>query len=320
MFSEPSFYLPEAIEIEKETLTDSFGRFFAQPFERGFATTLGNSLRRILLSSIEGAAIVAVKIEGAPHEFASIPGVVEDITNIILNLKRLPIKSYVDYHKRLQLKVSRIGEVRAKDIETDADVEIMDPDHYIATIGDKGSLEMEMIVKKAKGYVSSEKNYDRDWGLGYIPFDAIHCPVVKANFIVEPARVGRSTEYEKLTLEIWTNKTLTPIDALVQSAKILINHATIFTGLEAVIPETEEATEWFKLPSDTRELLSQPIENLDLDTRSYNALKRANVQFIKDLVKKSERELIALPHFGKKSMDFVKKRLDEKNLTLEMKL
>lgn len=320
MSNEPSFYLPEAVDIEKETLTDSFGRFFAQPFERGFATTLGNSLRRILLSSIEGAAVVAVKIENAPHEFASIPGVVEDIANIILNLKRLPIKSYVDYPKRLQLKVNRIGEVRAKDIEVDADVEIMDPDHYIATIGDKGSLEMEMIVKKARGYVSSEKNYDRDWGIGYIPLDSIHSPVLKANFIVEPTRVGRVLEYEKLTLEVWTNRTISPFDAVVQSAKILINHLNIFVGLEAAAPITEESTEWFRLPSEVRELLSQPIENLDLDTRSYNALKRANITVIKDLVKKNERELVALPHFGKKSMELVKKRLDEKNLSLEMKI
>lgn len=320
MVSEPSFYMPEVIEVEKETLTDSFGRFFAQPFERGFATTLGNSLRRVLLSSIEGAAVVAVKIEGAPHEFASIQGVVEDVTHIILNLKKLPIKLYVDYPKRLHLRVNRIGEVRAKDIEPDADVEIIDPEHYIATIGDKGMLDMDIIVKKGRGYVSSEKNYDKEWGIGFIPIDSIHSPTIKANFIVEPARVGRSTEYEKLTLEIWTNKTIKPTDALIQAANILINHLNIYARLEAGFPAEAESAYWYKLPPEIRELLSQPIESLDLDTRSYNALKRANILYIKDLVKKSEKELNALPHFGKKSLDLVKKRLEEKNLSLQMSI
>jgi len=312
--------MPRVIEIEKETLTDSFGRFFAQPFERGYATTVGNSLRRVLLSSIEGAAVIAVKIEGAAHEFAVVPGVVEDVTNIILNLKKMPLKLYVDYPKRLHLRCNRIGEVRAKDIEPDADVEIIDPEHYIATIGDKGLLDMELIVKKGRGYVSSERNYDRDWGIGFIPIDSIHSPVIKANFSVEPARVGRSTEYEKLTLEIWTNKTIKPTDALIQAAKILIDHLNIFVGMETVSAFPEESPEWYKLLPEVRELLSQPIESLDLDTRSYNALKRANILVIKDLVKKSEKELNSLPHFGKKSLDLVKKRLEEKGLSLEMNI
>ncbi len=320
MLVEPSFYMPEVIEVEKETLTDNFGRFFAQPFERGYATTLGNSLRRVLLSSIEGAAVIAIKIEGAPHEFASIPGIVEDVTNIILNLKKMPIKSYVDYAKRLRLKVNRIGEVRAKDIEPDADIEIIDPEHYIATIGDKGVLDMEMIVKKARGYVSSERNFDREWGIGFIPIDSIHSPIIKSNFIVEPARVGRSTEYEKLILEVWTNRTIKPQEAVIQAAKLLINHLNIFAGLESTTAVTTESEEWYKLPSEIRELLSQPIESLDLDTRSYNALKRANLLYIKDLVRKSEKELNSLPHFGKKSLDLVKKRLEEKNLSLEMNI
>jgi len=320
MVNKPSVLLPETIEVEKETLTDDFGRFFAFPYERGYATTIGNSLRRVLLSSIEGAAIIAIKIENAPHEFASIPGVIEDITNIILNLKTLPIKCYADYIKRMTLSVNRIGEVRAKDIEHDADIEIMDPEHYIATIGDKGSLEMEMIVKNAKGYVSSEKNFDKDWGIGYIPLDSVHSPIKKVNFIVEPTRVGRSTEYEKLTLEVWTNKVISPIDAVLKASKILVSQFNAFMSLEAALPSEEESSEWFKLPPEIREVLNQPIENLDLDTRSYNVLKRANINKVKDLVKKTEAEISSLPHLGKKSMELIKKILEEKNLSFEMKI
>lgn len=320
MVNKPSVLLPETIEVEKETLTEDFGRFFAYPYERGYATTIGNSLRRVLLSSIEGAAIIAIKIENAPHEFASIPGVVEDITNIILNLKKLPIRCYADHIKRMTLKVNRVGEIRAKDIEHDADIEIMDPDHYIATLGDRGSLEMEMIVKNAKGYVPSEKNFDKDWGIGYIPLDSVHSPIRKVNFLVEPTRVGRSTEYEKLILEVWTNKVVSPVDAVIKASKILITQFNAFLNLEKGLLAGEETSEWLKLPVEIREILNQPIENLDLDTRSYNVLKRANIIKVKDLVKKSEAELVSLPHLGKKSIELIKKRLEEKNLSLEMKI
>src|SRR5436309_1580816 len=207
------------------------GRVYAQPFERGFGTTVGNALRRVLLSSIEGAAVTAVKIEGVLHEFSPIQGVVEDATDIILNLKQIPLKVYTDVPKTLTLRATKPGEVRARDIVTDADVEILEQDAHIATVSEGGRLEMELRVKRGRGYVSADKNFDEDLGIGWIPIDSVHSPVKKVNYTVEAARIGQTTDYDKLTIEVWTNGAVTPRDSVSLAAKLIRDHFTTFVGL-----------------------------------------------------------------------------------------
>ncbi len=235
------FQRPKRLEVERETLTDRFGRFHAQPFERGFGTTIGNALRRVLLSSIEGAAITAVKIEGVLHEFSPIPGVVEDATDIILNLKQIPLKLHVDYTKTLYLKVNKSGEVRARDIEGDADVEILEPDAHIATVAAGGKLQMELRLKRGRGYVSADKNFDEDLGIGWIPVDSIHSPVKKVNYLVEAARLGQTTDYDKLTLDVWTNGSVNPRDAVSLAAKLVRDHLNIFVNLDETMEQPQDA-------------------------------------------------------------------------------
>src|SRR3569832_1659714 len=222
------FQRPKRNEFERETLTDRYGRFYAQPFERGFGTTIGNALRRVLLSSIEGAAVTAVKIEGVMHEFQSIPGVVEDATDIILNLKQIPFKLNGDGPKAIYLKAEKPGVVTSGMIEADGDVEVLDKDVYIATVSEGGKLDMEMRLKKGRGYVSVDKNFDEDLGLGFIPIDSVHSPVRKVNYAVEAARLGQITDYDKLAIEIWTNGSVNPQDALGLAAKLLKDHMNIF--------------------------------------------------------------------------------------------
>src|SRR5216110_1701342 len=226
------FQRPKRLEFERETLTDRFGRFYAQPFERGFGTTIGNALRRVLLSSIEGAAITAVKIDGVLHEFSPIPGVVEDATDIILNLKQIPVKLHSDQTKTLTIKIDKAGEVRGRDIQADGDVEILEPDAHIATVSDGGKLEMELRINRGRGYVSADKNFDEDLGIGWIPIDSVHSPVKKVNYTVEAARIGQTTDYDKLTIEVWTNAAVTPRDAVSLAAKLIRDHFTIFVKLE----------------------------------------------------------------------------------------
>src|SRR5918997_2660331 len=214
------FQRPKRLEFERETLTDRFGRFYAQPFEGGFGTTIGNAMRRVLLSSVEGAAITAGNIEGVLHEFSPIPGVVEDATDIILNLKPVPLKLHVDYTKTLYLRVDKPGVVRAKDIEGDADVEILEPEAHIATVSDGGKLNMELRMKRGRGYVSADKNFDEDLGIGWIPIDSVHSPVKKVNYLVEAARLGQTTDYDKLTLDIRTNGAVSPAESLSLAARL----------------------------------------------------------------------------------------------------
>ena len=228
------FQRPKRLEFERETLTDRFGRFHAQPFERGFGTTVGNALRRVLLSSIEGAAVTAVKIDGVLHEFSPIPGVVEDATDIILNLKQIPLKMHTDTTKTLYLRVDKAGEVRARDIEGDSDIEILEPDAHIATVAEHGKLHMELRIKRGRGYVSADKNFDEDLGIGWIPIDSVHSPVKKVNYLVEAARIGQNTDYDKLTVDVWTNGSVTPRDAVSLSAKLIRDHLNIFINLEDV--------------------------------------------------------------------------------------
>jgi len=314
------FQKPKRLEVDREDQTETFGRFTAQPFERGFATTVGNALRRVLLSSIEGAAITAVRVEGVLHEFSPIPGAMEDTTDLILNLKRVPLKMHVEHPKTLLLKTSSPGEVRAKDITPDPDVEILDPEAYIATLGQGSTLSVEMRVKQGRGYVSADKNFDEDLSIGWIPVDSVHSPIKKVNYFVENARVGQATDYEKLTLEVWTNGAVSPRDAVGLAAKLMKDHLTIFINIE----EEDEVEEPAELPEHDREVwsekLNKSVDEMELSVRSYNCLKNANIRTIGELVQKSEAEMLKTKNFGRKSLNEIKEILAGMGLSLGMKL
>jgi DNA-directed RNA polymerase subunit alpha len=311
------FQKPKRLVCNTDTLTDKYGQFAAQPFERGFGTTIGNALRRVLLSSIEGGAITAVKIEGVMHEFSSIPGVVEDATDIILNLKQIPLKMHTEGPKTLHLIVDKQGEVTSRMIQEDADVDILDKDVYIATISEGGSLHIEMRVKLGRGYVSAEKNFDEDLPIGYIPVDSVHSPIRKVNYTVEAARLGQMTDYDKLTLDVWTNGAVTPQDAIGLAAKLLKDHTTIFINIEEE-PELEQV-----LPEKPvavyNENLDRSVEELELSVRSYNCLKNANITTIRELVQKTEQEMLKTKNFGRKSLNEIKEILSAMGLSLGMK-
>jgi DNA-directed RNA polymerase subunit alpha len=315
------FQKPKRLEVERESLTDTFGRFTAQPFERGFATTVGNALRRVLLSSIEGAAITAVRVEGVLHEFSPIPGAMEDTTDLILNLKRVPLKMHVEHPKTLMLKTSEAGEVRAKHITPDPDIEILDPEAYIATLGQGSTLAVEMRVKQGRGYVSADKNFDEDLSIGWIPLDSVHSPIKKVNSFVENARVGQATDYEKLTLEVWTNGAVSPRDAVGLGAKLMKDHLAIFINIEEDDEESEAAVE---LSEAERELwwdkLGKSVDEMELSVRSYNCLKNANIRTIGELVQKTEAEMLKTKNFGRKSLNEIKEILSGMGLSLGMKL
>jgi DNA-directed RNA polymerase subunit alpha len=311
------FQKPKRLACNTDTLTDKYGQFNAQPFERGYGTTIGNALRRVLLSSIEGAAITAVKIEGVLHEFSSIPGVVEDVTDIILNLKQIPLKMHVEGPKTLYLNVDQPGEVTSRVIQEDADVEILDKDIPIATVSEGGSLHVEMRVKGGRGYVSAEKNFDEDLPIGYIPVDSVHSPIRKVNYTVEAARLGQMTDFDKLTLDVWTNGAVAPADAVGLAAKLLKDHMNIFINFDEA-PEVEEvpATETSAVRNEN---LDRSVEELELSVRSYNCLKNANISTIRELVQKSEQEMLKTKNFGRKSLNEIKEILSAMGLSLGMK-
>jgi DNA-directed RNA polymerase subunit alpha len=313
------FQRPKRLEFERETLTDRFGRFYAQPFERGFGTTVGNAMRRVLLSSIDGAAVTAVKIDGVLHEFSPIQGVVEDATDIILNLKQIPLKMYVDTTKTLYLRVDKSGEVKASDIETDADVEILEPDAHIATVAENGKLHMEMRVKRGRGYVAADKNFDEDLGIGWIPIDSVHSPIKKVNYLVEAARIGQATDYDKLTVDVWTNGSVTPRDAVSLSAKLIRDHLNIFINLEDAgdLPQDLSSEPGVR---PLNENLDKSVEELELSVRSYNCLKNANIRTIRELVQKTEGEMLKTKNFGRKSLNEIKEILSAMGLSLGMRL
>jgi DNA-directed RNA polymerase subunit alpha len=313
------FQRPKRLEFERETLTERFGRFYAQPFERGFGTTIGNALRRVLLSSIDGAAVTAVKIDGVLHEFSPIPGVVEDATDIILNLKQIPLKMHVDTTKTLYLRVDKSGEVKARDIEGDADIEILEPDAHIATVAEGGKLHMEMRIKRGRGYVAADKNFDEDLGIGWIPIDSVHSPIKKVNYLVEAARIGQATDYDKLTVDVWTNGSVTPRDAVSLSAKLIRDHLNIFINLEDAGDLQQD------LSSETgvrplNENLDKSVEELELSVRSYNCLKNANIRTIRELVQKTEGEMLKTKNFGRKSLNEIKDILQTMGLSLGMRI
>jgi DNA-directed RNA polymerase subunit alpha len=317
----PEFLRPKRLEFEKETLSDRFGRFYAQPFERGFGTTVGNALRRALLSSIEGAAITAVQIDGVQHEFSPIKGVVEDATDIILNLKQLPLKCHTDVTKTLVVRVDKPGPVCARDIQIDQDIELLEPDAHIATVSEGGSLHMQLRVKSGRGYISADRNFDEDLGIGWIPIDSVHSPVRKVNYLVEAARLGQTTDYDKLTLEVWTNGAVTPGDAVSLAAKLIKEHMSIF-----ISHDEDDDEDYVGVPSTpaavpvSNEHLDKSVEELELSVRSYNCLKNANIRTIRELVQKSETDMLKTKNFGRKSLNEIKEILQSMGLSLGMKL
>ena len=311
------FQMPRRLAVENETLTGRYGRFSAQPFERGFGTTIGNSLRRALLSSIEGAAITAVKIEGVEHEFSSIRGVVEDATDVILNLKQIPIKLHGPESKTLTITKNGAGEVLSGDIEIDGDIEILDPNVYLATVSEGGSLNVEMRLKRGRGYVPADRNFDEDLSLGYIPIDSVHTPVKKVNYAVEAARLGQNTEFDKLTIDVWTDGSVKPDDAIGLAAKLIKDHMTIFINFEEDTDEFDYA-KMERPPLPRNEQLDRSVDELELSVRSYNCLKNANIRTIRDLVQRSEREMLATKNFGKKSLNEIKDILHSMGLDFGM--
>ena len=313
------FQRPKRLEFDAETLTDRFGRFYAQPFERGFGTTIGNALRRVLLSAIEGAAVTSVKIDKVLHEFSPIPGVLEDATDIILNLKQLPIKLHADQTTTLYLRADTPGEVTASDFEIGADVEILDPNVHIATVGDGGSLHMEMRVKQGRGYVSADKNFDEDLGVGWIPVDSVHSPVRRVKYQVEAARLGQTTDYDKLTVDVWTDGTVTARDAVSLGAKLVRDHLSIFINLEEPVDLPTEPDGDNGQPV-ANEHLDKSVEELELSVRSYNCLKNANIRTIRELVQKTEPEMLRTKNFGRKSLNEIREILHTMGLGLGMRL
>jgi DNA-directed RNA polymerase subunit alpha len=311
---------PKRLEVEKETLTSFYGKFVAEPFERGFGITIGNSLRRILLSSLQGASITSVKIDGVLHEFSTIPGVKEDVTEIILNLKEVRLKLHTEGPKTIRVKTEGAKVLKAGDILTGDAVEILNPEHYIATLSRDGKLSMEMVVKMGRGYVPAERNKEESQAIGTIPIDAIFSPIKKVNYTVTNARVGQITDYDKLTLELWTDGSLNPEEAVAHASKILKDQLSIFYTFEEeeeteiAIPEGQEESE--KL----NENLFRSVDELELSVRSANCLKHANIKLIGDLVQKTEAEILATKNFGRKSLNEIKEILDEMGLSLGMKL
>jgi DNA-directed RNA polymerase subunit alpha len=312
------FQKPKRLEVDHSTLTNRYGRFTAQPFERGFGTTIGNALRRVLLSSIEGAAITAVRIEGVLHEFSPIPGALEDTTEIILNLKRIPFKLHVPGPKTVTVHAEGEGVVKSGDIEVPADVEILDNDVHVATLSSSGKLDIEMRLKEGRGYVSAERNFDEDLTIGYIPLDSVHSPIKKVNYVVQAARVGQETDYDKLTVDIWTNGCVTPMDAIGLASKLLRDHLTIFVNFEEEGPVDEAATETER--DALVEHLNRSVDELELSVRSYNCLKNADIKTIGELVQKSESEMLKTKNFGRKSLNEIKEILGSMGLSLGMRI
>ncbi len=312
------FQRPKRLECDPGSLTTTYGKFQAQPFERGFGTTIGNALRRVLLSSVEGAAITAVKIEGVLHEFTSIPGVVEDTIDIILNLKQIPLKINVAHPETIYLKAEGATVVKSGHIETNPNVEILDRDVHIATLSDEGRLNIEMRVKPGRGYVSADRNFDSDLTIGFIPIDSVHSPVRKVNYQVEDARLGQMTDYDKLVIEVWTNGAVQPHNAVALASKLLKDHLSIFINFEE-IPELTGGDE-HRENDRMRENLLRSIDELELSVRSYNCLKNADIKSIGDLVQRSEAEMLKTKNFGRKSLNEIKELLAEMGLSLGMKI
>jgi DNA-directed RNA polymerase subunit alpha len=299
-------------KIEYAELSDTYGKFVVEPLERGFGVTLGNALRRVLLSSIQGAAVTSVKIENVLHEFSTIPGVVEDVTQVILNLKELSFKLHSDKPKLLRLDVRGKKDVLAGDLQPDAEVEVLNPDLHIASLDGKNAhLAMELVVERGKGYVQAERHRKSEHVIGVIPVDSVFSPIQKVNYVVEDTRVGHATDYDRLVLEVWTDGSIRPEEALQESARLLIDSFRLFVGTaagaEVVIgPQVDE----------TNKIAGMPIEELDLSVRPYNCLKRAGINTVGDLLQRTEEEVVNVKNFGRKSLDEVKEKLAALGLEL----
>ena len=309
------------IEIEKprieciETPTDdSYGKYVIEPLERGSGTTLGNSLRRVLLSSLPGTAVTSIRISGIQHEFSTIPGVKEDVTEIVLNIKRIIARLHSDEPKTVYIEASGECEVTAGDIKADGEVEILNPELHIATLGPDASLSMELTLDHGRGYVPADKNKNPQQIIGTIPVDSIYTPVLKVNYAVENTRVGNQTDFDKLTLEVWTDRTITPRDAVSLGAKILVDHFTLFTDLSDSIGSRSTVVE--KVETQRDKVLEMTIEELDLSVRSFNCLKRANINTVEDLISKTQDEMIKVRNLGRKSLEEVEHKLAMMGLSL----
>jgi len=309
------------IEIEKpriecvESPTDeSYGKFIVEPLERGYGTTLGNSLRRVLLSSLPGTAVTTIKIAGIQHEFSTIPGVKEDVTEIVLNIKGIIARLHCQGPKTVYIDAAGECEVTAGDIKPDAEVEILNPDLHIATLGPDASLSMELVIGHGRGYVPAERNKPAQSIIGTIPVDSIYTPVLKVNYTVENTRVGNQTDFDKLTIEVWTDKTITPRDAISLGAKILCDHFTLFTDLSESIGSRSTVVE--KVETQRDKVLEMTIEELDLSVRSFNCLKRANINTVEDLISKTQDEMIKVRNLGRKSLEEVEHKLAMMGLSL----
>ena len=308
---------PKRLEVETDGRPDLYAKFVCEPLERGFGTTLGNALRRILLSSLQGSAIVSVKIDGVLHEFSTIPGVLEDVTDVVLNLKEVRLKMQGDAPRQIVIEKDGEGSVTAGDIQGGGHVDVLNPDSHICTLAKDAKLRMELTVKQGKGYVPADRNTDENQPIGTIPIDAIFSPVRKVNYAVTQARVGQITDYDKLTIEIWTDGSVKPDDALAYAAKILKDQLTIFINFEEESEASEEET---RLEPSFNDNLFRSVDELELSVRSANCLKNADIRYIGELVQKSEAEMLKTKNFGRKSLNEIKEILSEMGLSLGMKL
>ena len=309
------------IEIEKPRIEciesptdDSYGKYVIEPLERGYGTTLGNSLRRVLLSSLPGTAVTSIRIAGVQHEFSTIPGVKEDVTEIVLNIKRIIARLHSDEPKTVYIEASGECEVTAGDIKADSEVEILNPELHLATLGPDASLSIELTIDHGRGYVPADKNKGSQQVIGTIPVDSIYTPVLKVNYAVENTRVGNQTDFDKLTLEVWTDKTISPRDAVSLGAKILVDHFTLFTDLSDSIGNRSTVVE--KVETQRDKVLEMTIEELDLSVRSFNCLKRANINTVEDLISKTQDEMIKVRNLGCKSLEEVEHKLAMMGLSL----
>jgi DNA-directed RNA polymerase subunit alpha len=313
------FQRPRFAEVTPGSLTDSYGEFVAYPFERGFATTVGHSIRRVLLSSIQGAAVTNVRIKGVMHEFTTLPGVWEDITHVLLNLKEVPFKLHSSEPQTVTISAKGEGTVTSAAIRCNQNVEVVDPNVHIATLGEEGELEIEMVVCLGRGFVTADRNHSESLGLGFIPMDANHSPILRVNYIVEPARVGQSTDYEKLTLQVWTNGAVNPKEAVSDAALILRDHFLVFARQDEDFTEMEMGTA--TLGSEAANTwLGKSVEELELSVRANNCLRNANITTIGELVQRTEAELMKTKNFGKKSLQEIKDELARIGLSLGMRL
>ncbi len=313
------FQLPTKLELEKETASSTYGKFIAEPFERGFGTTLGSALRRVLLSSLPGAAVTSVKIEGVYHEFSTIPGITEDVTILILNIKGLRLRLYSEKAKAIRLTKKGPGEVKAGDLAVDSEVTILNPDLHIATLDKDATLDIELIVKPGRGYVPAERNKEEGLPIGVIPVDSVFSPIKRVNFSVESARVGRITDYDKLNLEVWTDDSITPQEAVTAAGSILRDHLDIcLPSDETGEPTQEDSSDEANLQINQH--LFRSVNELELSVRAANCLKNANIKSIGELVQRSENEMLKTKNFGKKSLNEIKEVLSEMGLELGTKV